>query len=353
MPRLVATATGFPPHYYPQETLSEAFQALWAEQGLNPARVGKLHAATTVEGRHIAVPMEEYYGLNGWKGPNAVYLREALTLGEDVLTRLFAEAGLGAEDVRLLAYASTTGLAIPTVDARLLARLPFRPDTKRLPMFGLGCVAGAAGTARAADYLRGHPEEAAVLLCLEFCSLTLQKEDTSVANIIACGLFGDAAAGVLMVGDAHPLAASGGPEVVASRSVAFPESEHFMGWTIADSGMQLVLSADVPGAVEGSLRAPVEGFLAEHGLAITDIEQWACHPGGPRVLEAVEAALGLNGDTLARSRHTLREKGNVSSVSVLLILDALLRQEAPAPGTHGLMMAMGPGFTAELVLLRW
>jgi len=353
MPRLVATATGFPPHYYSQEAISGDLQEIWARQGVNRQRVARLHEATTVEGRHIAAPKEEYYALQGWEAPNAVYLREAMALGEDVLARAFAESGVGAEDVRLFAYASTTGLAIPTVDARLMHRLPFRPDTKRMPLFGLGCVAGAAGTARVADYLRGHPEEAAVLLCTEFCSLTLQKHDTSVANLIACGLFGDAAAAVLMVGDRHPLAAASGPEVVASQSIFFPESEHFMGWTIAETGMQLVLSAEVPGAVERDLRAPVEAFLGAHGVALADVGQWVCHPGGPRVMDAVETALGLDGEALWRSRRTLREKGNVSSVSVLLILDAVLREETPPAGTYGLMMAMGPGFVAELVLLRW
>ena len=356
MPSIAAVATGFPPHFYSQETISGDLQMLWREYGVDTERVARMHENTTVEGRYIAVPKEAYYELRGWEVPNAIFGRVAVELGEDVLGKLFAEAGLGPEDVQLLAFASTTGLAIPTIDARLLARMPFRPDTKRMPLFGMGCVAGVAGVARVADYLRGHEAEAAVLLAEEFCSLTIQKHDVSIANLIACGLFGDAAAAVLLVGDAHPLArqqARPMPHVVATRSVLFPDSAHYMGWEIKESGMQIVLSADVPDASRGPLSDEIRAFLGAHDLRLSDIGQWVCHPGGPKVIEALEEGLGLNGTTLERSRDVLRTVGNVSSVSALLILDAVLRDDPPAPGTWGLMLAMGPGFVAELVLLKW
>jgi alkylresorcinol/alkylpyrone synthase len=228
-----------------------------------------------------------------------------------------------------------------------------------MPLFGLGCVAGAVGTARIADYLVGHPAEAAVFLAEEFCSLTIQKHDVSIANLIACGLFGDGAGVVVMVGDEHPLARPAGgadrrpmPEVVDTRSVFFPDTEHFMGWEIKETGMQIVLSADVPEASRTLLAEHVEAFLGDHGLHIDDVGRWVCHPGGPKVIEAIEEGLGVNGTSLQRSRDVLREVGNVSSVSVLLILDEVMR-EAPPPGTWGLMMAMGPAFCAELVLFRW
>ncbi len=353
MPFIAATATGFPPHFYSQKAISEDLQMLWREYRVNTDRIAALHENTTVEGRYIAVPKEEYYQLRGWEAPNAIYADVAVELGEAVLEKLFAEAGLGPEAVQLLVFASTTGIAIPTVDALLLARMPFAADTKRMPLFGMGCVAGVAGIARVADYLRGHPTEAAVLLAEEFCSLTIQKHDISIANLIACGLFGDAAGAVLLVGDAHPLAQRGGPEVVASRSVLLPDSAHYMGWEIKESGMQIVLSADVPEAARGPLSGEIRAFLGEHGLGVGDIGQWVCHPGGPKVIDALEDGLGLNGTTLERSRTVLREVGNVSSVSALLILDAVLRDAPPAPGTWGLMLAMGPGFVAELILLRW
>jgi alkylresorcinol/alkylpyrone synthase len=357
MPYIAATATGFPEHFYSQETISDDLQMLWREYGVNLRRVAKIHENTTVEGRHIAVPKEEYYELRGWEEPNAIYARVAVELGQAVLEKAFDEAGLDTSDVALFAYASTTGLAIPTIDARLMNRLPFRPSTKRMPMFGLGCVAGAIGTSRIADYLKGHPTEAAVFLAEEFCSLTIQKHDVSIANLIACGLFGDGAGAVLMVGDEHPLAKAprngrAMPQVMATRSVFFPETEHFMGWEIKETGMQIVLSADVPDASRTLLSEHVESFLDEHEIGVGDVGRWICHPGGPKVIEAIEEGLGLNGTSLQRSRDVLREVGNVSSVSVLLILDEVMR-ETPPPGTWGLMMAMGPAFCAELVLLRW
>lgn len=353
MPRIAATASGFPPHYYSQATISGELQAIWSRYGVNPQRVAALHANSDVEGRHIAVPKEAYYELRGWEGPNAVFAEVAVALGQEVLERLFEQAGIGAEDVSLFAFASTTGLAIPTIDAQLMNRLPFRPDCKRMPFFGLGCVAGAAGTARVADYLRGHPTEAAVLLVEEFCSLTIQKHDVSMANIIACGLFGDAAAAVLLVGDAHPLAKCTGPAVLATRSVFFPDSEHYMGWAIRETGMQVLLSADVPEAARTHLSDEIRAFLGEHDFGVEDVGCWVCHPGGPKVIEAIEAGLGLGGPALQRSRDLLREVGNVSSASVLVILDRVEREARPEPGTLGLMLAMGPGFCAELVLLRW
>ncbi len=356
MPFIAATATGFPPHFYSQETISEDLQMLWSAYGVNTDRVARLHENTTVESRYIAVPKEEYYDLKGWEAPNAIFGRVAFELGKETLNKLFAKTDLGPEDIRLLTFATTTGLAIPTIDALLLNRMPFAPDTKRMPLFGLGCVAGVAGLARVADYLRGHPTEAAVLLAEEFCSLTIQKHDVSIANLIACGLFGDAAGAVLVVGDEHPMARQNGhpmPEVVATRSVLFPDSEHFMGWEIKETGMQIVLSADVPEASRGPLSNEIARFLGDHDLTVGDIGRWVCHPGGPKVIEALEDGLGLNGTTLERSREVLRTVGNVSSVSALLILDAVMHDDPPPPGTWGLMLAMGPGFVAELILLRW
>lgn len=355
MPHIVATATGFPSHYYSQDEISTSLQEIWARYGVKTARIAQLHENTTVGGRYIAVPKEEYYELRGWEEPNAIYARVAVELGEQVITKALAEAGLEAADLGLLAFASTTGIAIPTIDARLLNRMPFANDIKRLPIFGMGCVAGVAGTARVADYLQGHPAEAAILLAEEFCSLTIQKHDVSIANLIACGLFGDAAGAVVLVGDEHPLAQSDRPsaEVVATRSVFFPDTEHYMGWEIKESGMQIVLSADVPEASRSGLSPLIKTFLAEHDLDVKDIGRWVAHPGGPKVIEALEEGLGLGGTTLQRSRDVLREVGNVSSVSVLLILDAVMREDPPPPGTWGLMLAMGPGFVAELILLRW
>lgn len=353
MSRILATAAGFPPHYYRQEVLSHDLQELWRGRGVDPERVARLHRATTVEGRYIAVPKQAYYDLRGWEGPNALYTRVALELGERLLRELLEEGDLEPEGVRYFMFASTTGLSVPTIDARLMNRLAFPADLKRVPVYGLGCVAGAAGVARVAEYLRGHPADAAVLLCMEFCSLTIQKHDTSVANQIACGLFGDGAAAVLLVGDHHSHAARAGPRVVASRAVFFPDAEDYMGWRVREAGLELLLSPAVPAAVARSLRQPVEALLAEHGLGLGDVAGWICHPGGPAVIQAIEQALDLDGHTLDASRDLLRRVGNISSASVLVLLDEALRAGQVAPGQYAVMTALGPGFTGELVLLQW
>jgi alkylresorcinol/alkylpyrone synthase len=221
-----------------------------------------------------------------------------------------------------------------------------------VPLFGLGCVGGAAGIARLADYLRGSPGEAVVLLAVELCSLTIQRDDLSVANLISSGLFGDGGAAVLMVGQDHPLAKPGLPRVLDTRSVFFPKSEHIMGWDVIDTGLKIRLSSDVAEVAGTQLRPVMESFLGEHGLAIDHISHWIAHPGGPKVIQAIENGLGLDPGALQLSRESLAAVGNISSASVLLILEETLSRH-PEPGSYGLLMALGPAFCAELVLLQW
>jgi alkylresorcinol/alkylpyrone synthase len=229
-------------------------------------------------------------------------------------------------------------------------RLGLSPSVKRVPIFGLGCVAGAAGVARVADYLHAFPDQVAVLLSVELCSLTLQRHDLSVPNLIASGLFGDGAAAVVLSGRERALP---GPRVMATRSVFYPDSERVMGWDVTSAGFKIVLSAEVPEVVARHLRHDVDAFLAERGLGRRDIRVWAAHPGGPKVLQATEQALELHGGELEAAWRSLREVGNLSSTSVLLVLqESLARTDVP-PGAWGMMVAMGPGFCSELVLLQW
>ena len=228
--------------------------------------------------------------------------------------------------------------------------MALRPDMKRVPIFGLGCVAGAAGLSRAADAVRAFPGQIAALLAVELCSLTLQREDLSVANIIASGLFGDGAAAVLVGGGDRPVR---GPRVVATRSVFYPETERVMGWDIVDSGFKVVLSPEVPQLVRTRVRGDVDSFLASQGLSRREVRHWLCHTGGPRVLEAFEEALELPRSALQRTWDSLHQVGNLSSASVLFVLRDLLDSGEAKPGDVGLLIAMGPGFCSELVLLRW
>jgi alkylresorcinol/alkylpyrone synthase len=246
-----------------------------------------------------------------------------------------------------------TGVATPSIDARLMNRLGLPPRVKRMPIFGLGCVAGAAGIARAADYVKGFPDQVAVLLSVELCSLTLQPEDISIPNLIASGLFGDGAAAVVVTGTDRPAGEASGPRIVATRSVFYHDSERVMGWDISETGFKIVLSGDVPAVAREKLRPDVDSFLADQGLTRADIASWVCHPGGPKVLEAMHESLELPPGALDVTWRSLREVGNLSSTSVLLVLEETLANHRPPPGSYGMLLAMGPGFCSELVLLQW
>jgi alkylresorcinol/alkylpyrone synthase len=229
-------------------------------------------------------------------------------------------------------------------------------------VFGLGCVAGAAGISRAADYVKAYPSQLAVVLSVELCSLTWQREDLSVANLISAGLFGDGAAAVIVAGaecdlpGAHVVSGSfavAGPKILETRSIFYPETEDLMGWAISEKGFRIVLSREVPNLVRQRLGEDVDVFLSETGYLRSDIRSWVLHTGGPKVLEATQAALGLEDGQLDASWHCLRKTGNLSSASVLLVLEEVMKNRRPEPGTLGLLAAMGPGFCSELVLLQW
>ncbi len=349
-PSLRAVGRALPPHYASQEQLIAAFRELWATRHFNVERIEELHRAVRVTGRYLALPIEEYPPLTRFQQRNDAWIRVATELSEKVVREALDKAGLTPRDVDHLFFVTVTGLATPSIEARLVNRLGFRSDVKRTPIFGLGCVAGAAGVARAADYLRGFPQHTALVISTELCSLTLQREDLSIPNIIASGLFGDGAACAVLEGAERP---AKGPQVVASRAVLYPDTERIMGWDVVDSGFKVVLSAKVPQLVREKLRGDVEPFLAEHGLTVRDVKHWVAHTGGPKVLDAFQDTLELPKEALARSWASLNEVGNLSSASVLFVLGETLEAQEAQPGDWGVMMAMGPGFCSELVLLRW
>jgi alkylresorcinol/alkylpyrone synthase len=350
-PVIASVARALPANYHSQADLSAALQDLWSQgRTINRTRINALHQSVQVRGRHLAIPMQDYPPLDTFEKRNAVWIREAQNLGEIAVRAAVDNAGLKLTDVDALCFTSITGLATPSIDARLINRLGLRPDVKRLPIFGLGCVAGVAGTARLSDLLRGFPQHNAVLLSVELCSLTVQRDDISISNLIAAGLFGDGAAAVVLRGSEAQVK---GPRVVATQSVFYPDTEGVMGWEFLDTGFKVVLTADVPAMVTQNVRGNVDGFLAKHGLRRQDITHWVAHTGGPKVLEAFEASLELPPNALARSWESLRAVGNLSSASVLYVLADLLESQTAKPGDFGLMLAMGPGFCSELVLLKW
>lgn len=347
---IASTASALPRHYYPQHVLLEGFRRHWGNRLERFDLLERLHASTQVDGRYIALPMERY-PLASWGEANDCWIEVSLELGQQAICRALQRAGIAPSEIGAFFFVSITGVASPSIDARLINQMKLSPRMKRIPIFGLGCVAGAAGLARAADYVKAFPREAALLLSVELCSLTVQQNDFSVANLISTGLFGDGAAAVIVLGE--ELAGRGGPRIIATRSVFYPDTEYVMGWDISERGFQIVLSRDVPQVVLSHLGKDVDELLAEHGLERRDIGSWVLHTGGPKVLEATETALGLTDGELDASWSCLRRTGNLSSASVLFVLEEVFENRRPAPGTWGILAAMGPGFCSEILLLRW
>jgi alkylresorcinol/alkylpyrone synthase len=348
-PHIAGTAVALTPHRYDQ---AEVARVLTSVGGPEFARFA---LTSGVDTRSLALPLSRYPELTGFTEANSAYVDVATDLGEQAVRAALDAAGIAPEEVDAIVMVSSTGVAVPTIDARLATRVGLRPDIKRIPLFGLGCVAGAAGTARVHDYLRGFPGHVAVLLSVELCSLTLQRDDLSIPALIGACLFGDGAAAVVATGaDWIPISpsASPGPQVLSTRSRLFPDTIDVMGWNVSSNGFGLVMSRDVPHMADAYLGEEVDRFLGDHGLTTDDISTWICHPGGPKVLDAIERAIGLPPEANAHSRESLRENGNFSSASVLDVLHRTLATPPPA-GSLGVMLAMGPGFSFELLLLSW
>lgn len=348
--KIAGAASAFPKYYYPQSILLAALREYWKDSLTNPRVLDQLHAHARVDGRYLALPLERYYELKSFGETNNVFIEAAQDLGEQAICRALNRSGVDRSRIGAFFFVSVTGIASPSIDARLVNRMKLPANIKRTPIFGLGCVAGAAGVSRAADYVRAYPDQAAVLLSVELCSLTLQKTDLTMANLISSGLFGDGAAAAVIVGDEFD---APGPQVIATKSVFYPDTEDVMGWDISEKGFQIVLSREVPEVARKNLGRDVDMFLEEHGYTRGDVGSWVMHTGGPKVLEACADALGLTNGELQASWDCLRRMGNLSSASVLCVLEEVMTNRRPPAGTLGVMAAMGPGFCSEIILLRW
>jgi alkylresorcinol/alkylpyrone synthase len=347
MTRIAAVVPVVPEYCYTQAEITAAVAPMLATQDSHRAVLERVHANSKIATRYTALPLERYTDLGTFTQTNEIFIRVATDLTARALAAALEQCGLRPADVDFVFFTSVTGISAPSIDALLIARLGLRQNIKRIPSYGLGCVAGAAGIARVHDYLVGHPDEVGVVLAVELCSLTLQRTDASMANYVASGLFGDGAAAVVMVGDNR---AEPGPSVIDTRCFVYPDSEGVIGFNVGETGFEIVLTSEVADVIGRHFPTNVASFLADNALDLGDIDTWFAHPGGPRILEAFADSLRLPDAALALSYESLARVGNLSSASVLHVLASGFDQPA---GTDALLFAVGPGVSAEFVLLRW
>lgn len=349
MPRIVAAAHALPPHSVPQREIREAAAHVFGDRLPDLGRLLAVFDHSRIENRQLMRPLAWYLTPHPPADRNRVYLEDGLSLLTRAAGDCLARAGVAPHQVDHIICISSTGHATPTLDARLINRLGLRRTVTRLPVWGLGCAGGAAGLARAYDHCRAYPQARVLVAALECCSLTFLAGDLSKKNIVAAAIFADGAAAALVAG---PEAGGSGPRIRATRSHLFPNSYGIMGWDFLDDGMQLVLSPKLPAMVKQELAPLVDDFLREHGLVRDDLAYYLTHPGGAKVLDAYRQALRLANGELSLSEEVLRQHGNISSVSVLLVLDRWLASARPRETGFGLLSAFGPGFSAEMALLE-
>ncbi len=349
MAKIIGVQTTFPQYRYPQEEISGMLKSLWPQHAEVISRLSK---TSGVGNRNLVCPLEFYPEMGGFQSRQKIYLDSSQALLVEAIRKLQAHDNFLFKDIGAIFSTTITGIAVPSLDARMMNKFPELPrDLVRMPIFGLGCLGGIGTINRAADWLRVHPTKLALVMAVEVCSMTFQLKDISMANLIATHLFGDGAAVVLMAGDKHPLAARRGLRVLSHQASFYPDTEKVMGWDMVDEGFQIVLSGNVPEMVTKNVADDLKKCFPHGGPQADNLQLLISHPGGPKVLNAVESVLGKERSMTKHSWDSLRDNGNMSSVSVLDVLARTLSQEKRVEGL-GLGLAMGPAFNSEFTLFE-
>ncbi len=357
-PRLLALGTALPEHVVRQDDVQRFASTLFANllQG-DGRRLLAVFENAGVETRHFCLPLEWFATPRTFGETNALYVEHALALGEQAALVALERADLAPSDVDHIIFVSSTGIATPSLDARLAGRLRCRGDVRRTPLWGLGCAGGAAGLARARDFALADPRARVLLVAVELCSPTFQRDDLTRQNLVAASLFADGAAAALVAGAeaAAPEAPADGRAALAlldARSTLWPDTLDIMGWEVDQTGLHVVFSRDIPTVVREWVRPALEAFLTDHGLGLATLPHVVAHPGGPKVLAAYAEAIGRDPQVFVHAREVLRRCGNMSSPTCLFVLERLLEANGIRPGEHALLAALGPGFASEMVLMR-
>lgn len=346
---IVSSKSVFPEFEYNQDYFIDFLATNWPDK---KEEIAKFAKSVCVDHRALCLSLKDVMKLNGFAQRNEIWKDKAFELSKRSIDKVLADTGLSVKDINYFITTSVTGFAIPSLDALLMNRMEFSDRTKRLPIFGFGCLGGVASLNRAHEYLQNNPSDVVLINAVELCSLTFQKDDLTIANLVGTSLFGDGASSVIMVGDKHPLAKRSKYKVLNYGTFFYKNSEDTMGWSIRESGFKLLLNKNVSSIVKENVPHNVNDLLKETHLEMEDIKFSISHPGGPKVLIAMQEALNLKTEDFANSWESLREHGNLSSVSVLNVLERSLNNGLGREGDVGIMAAMGPGFNSEITLVK-
>lgn len=358
MPKIQSISSFLPPYSYSQEQASTLLKHLFTDHYQDLERMLKVFENGEIESRQFCVPMEWFEHPHDLEERNRLYIELATSYGALAINAClqnqeFLEKSVHPSEIDGILFISSTGFSTPSIEARILNQLPFSDYVKRIPIWGLGCAGGASGLSRAFDYCLAYPKAKVLVLCVELCSLTFQPNDYTKSNLIGASLFADGVACALVCGDDADIQTKKPcPSFVATSSKTMANSENVMGWDMKNDGLHVVFSKSIPSIIEKWLEPFVSEFLSEHHLTPSQLDHFIAHPGGKKVLTAYEKSLGFDSNKTDISRDILRQHGNMSSPTVLYVLEAFMKMDCQ-PGEKGLLTALGPGFSGELVLMEW